>query len=281
MSERPAAPDAAQLIGAARTMIMKVGSSLLVDRERRQVRAAWLAALAEDVAALRETGKQVIVVSSGAVALGWHHLGIERPTTLDRKQAVAAIGQSLVMNAWRAAFEPHHVAVAQLLLTRDDTGSDRRRENARATLAMLLEMGALPIINENDSVATEELQYGDNDQLSALVAELAGADALLLLSDVDGLYDGDPAQPDARHIGHVPQVTAEIEALARQPLEGSVGTGGMASKLTAARLAGERGCGTILASGRPMHALARLQEGKERSTVIGVSCDNADAKASR
>ncbi|MXP08993.1 glutamate 5-kinase [Pseudoblastomonas halimionae] len=269
MSEEPVAPHAAQLIDAARTIVIKVGSSLLVDRDRRKVRAAWLAALAEDVAALRESDKRVIVVSSGAVALGWHHMGIDRPASLESKQAVAAIGQGLLMNAWRAAFDPHHVEVAQLLLTRGDTESDRRRANARATLAMLLEMGALPVINENDSVATEELQYGDNDQLSALVAELAGAEALLLLSDVDGLYDGDPAQPDAHHIGHVPQVTPEVEALARKPLEGSVGTGGMASKLSAAKLANERGCGTIIASGRPMHALASLRDRKVRATVIG------------
>lgn len=269
MDEGGAAATAAKMIGATRTIVIKVGSSLLVDRERRQVRAAWLAAVAEDVVALRESGKRAIVVSSGAVALGWHHMGIERPTTLDRKQAVAAVGQTLLMNAWRAAFEPHHVNVAQLLLTRGDSESDRRRENARATLAMLLDMGALPVINENDSVATEELQYGDNDQLSALVAELAGAEALLLLSDVDGLYDGDPTRLDARHIGHVPQVTPAIEALARRPLEDGVGTGGMASKLAAARLAGERGCGTIIASGRPLHALAKLQEGKARATVIG------------
>ena len=269
MSEASATAEAGRLIDTARTIVIKVGSSLLVDRERRQVRAAWLAALAEDVAALRDAGTLVIIVSSGAVALGWHHMGIERPASLEGKQAVAAVGQSLLMNAWRAAFEPHHVNVAQLLLTRGDTESETRRANARATLLMLLDMGALPVINENDSVATEELQYGDNDQLSALVAELAGADALLLLSDVDGLYDGDPAQPEARHIGHVPQVTAGIEALARKPVEGSVGTGGMASKLAAARIANERGCGTIIASGCPMHALANLQDQKARATVIG------------
>lgn len=260
---------AAARIGAARIIVLKIGSSLLIDVERRRHRAAWLAGLAEDVARLREDGTQVVIVSSGAVGLGWHHLGIERPQALERKQAAAAVGQSLLMNAWRAAFEPHAITVAQLLLTYGDMEADQRARNARATLATLLAMEALPIVNENDSVATEELRYGDNDRLSAQVAALVEADLLILLSDIDGLYDRHPGEDGAQHLAQVPAITPAIRAMAGGASEDGVGTGGMATKIAAAGIALERGCTTIIASGREPHPLAALQAGSARATVVG------------
>jgi len=254
-------------LGHARRIVIKVGSSLLIEREQRAPRDRWLAGLAQDIVGLRQRGAAVLVVSSGAVALGWRRLGMARSPQLDRRQAAAAVGQSLLMNAWAAAFAPHDVAVAQLLLTLDDSESPQRSANARATLAVLLDAGAVPIINENDSVATEELTLGDNDRLSARVAELAGADLLLLLSDVDGLYDRNPSAPGARHIPLVSQIDEVVVAMAGGPASDGVGTGGMATKLAAARHAGALGCASIIANGREAQPITRLLEG-ERATLL-------------
>lgn len=257
-----ASPDiVAHKIAQARTIVIKIGSSLMIDPDHRIPRSAWLATLALDLVKLRLAGASVIVVSSGAVALGWQRLGIERSAELDRRQAAAAVGQSLLMNAWAGAFAAHDVAVAQLLLTLGDSESPERSANARATLSVLLAAGAVPVVNENDSVATEELKLGDNDRLSARVAELAGADLLLLLSDVDGLYDGDPSKAGAHHVPHVAAITPEIEAMAGSATEGGVGTGGMATKLAAARHATGLGCTTIVASGRDDHPIEGLIDG--------------------
>lgn len=255
------------ILDSARRIVVKVGSSLMIDPQSRSPRAAWLDSLAQDIAGLRSRGADVIVVSSGAVALGWSRLGIERSSQLDRRQAAAAVGQSLLMNAWAQAFFAREVTVAQLLLTLDDSESPERSANARATLSVLLEAGAVPVVNENDSVATEELKLGDNDRLSARVAELAGADLLLLLSDVDGLYEGDPAIAGARHIPFVDTITPEIEAMAGGATAEGVGTGGMATKLAAARHSGSLGCTTIIASGREDHPIERLGNGA-RATVF-------------
>lgn len=260
-------PTAAQWLGSAGRIVVKIGSSLLIDPANRTPRAGWLAGLARDLVDLREAGATVIVVSSGAVALGWQRLGIPRSTQLDRRQAAAAIGQSLLMNAWAAAFAEHDVAVAQLLLTLQDSESPERSANAQATLAVLLEAGAVPVVNENDSVATEELKLGDNDRLSARVAELAGADLLLLLSDVDGLYDRDPREAAARHVGYVSSIDEGIVAMAGGTHADGVGTGGMATKIAAARHAGALGCRTIIASGREDHPIHRLAEGA-RATLF-------------
>ena len=201
--------------------MIKIGSSLLVDPDDRTPRTTWLASLARDIADMRTGGVRVIVVSSGAVALGWRQLGMQRSPQLDHRQAAAAVGQSLLMNAWAGAFAAQDIAVAQLLLTYDDSESAQRSANARATLAVLLEAGVLPVVNENDSVATEELKLGDNDRLSALVAELAGADLLLLLSDVDGLYDRAPDDPEARHIPFVSTIDDRIAAMAGGAAQGA------------------------------------------------------------
>lgn len=257
----------AAIIDASGTIVVKVGSSLLIDETSRAPRTAWLATLADDIAALRARGASVIVVSSGAVALGWPRLGIERSSQLDRRQAAAAVGQGLLMNAWAAAFASQGIAVGQLLLTLDDSESPERSANARATMAVLLGAGAVPVVNENDSVATEELKLGDNDRLSARVAELAGADLLVLLSDVDGLYDRDPSDPAARHIASVPEVDPSIVAMAGGAAREGVGTGGMATKLAAARHATARGCAVMIGSGRDAHPLEALRGGA-RATVF-------------
>src|SRR5436305_7979066 len=224
----------AALLSSARRLVVKVGSSLLIE-DAGGVRAPWLAGLADDVAALRTGGREVVIVSSGAVALGRRHLGLKPSARLDHKQAAAAAGQILLMQAWEAAFAPHGVPTAQLLLTFEDTEQRRRWLNARATIAVLLAQGALPVINENDSVATDELRDGDNDRLSARVAQMIRADLLLLLSDVDGLYSADPRRdPGARHIAYAASLTEELESFAGGAGAAGVGSGGMRTKLAAA-----------------------------------------------
>jgi glutamate 5-kinase len=261
------------LIAGARRVVVKVGSSLLIE-EAGGVRAGWLAGLATDIVALREGGTTVVAVSSGAVALGRRHLGLRASARLDHKQAAAAAGQTLLMQAWEAAFAPHKVPTAQLLLTFDDTEQRRRWLNARATLDVLLAQGALPVINENDSVATDELRYGDNDRLSARVAQMVRADLLILLSDVDGLYTADPARDSqAAHVAEVDEVDA-VEAMAG-PASG-IGSGGMRSKLAAARIAGGAGCATLIASGREDRPIDALSRGA-RATLVAARGSPAGA----
>ena len=208
----------------------------------------------------------MLLVSSGAVALGQGVLG--RPSRLDAKQAAAAIGQPLLMQAWQAAMSNAGIQTAQLLLTLDDTESRRRWLNARATLEVLLRRGALPVINENDTVATEELRYGDNDRLSARVAQMARCDLLILLSDVDGLYTADPAtNPDATHVPAIADLS-EARAWASSSSASGMGSGGMRTKLDAAWIAQQAGCATVIASGREAHPLRRLMTGEGRSTVV-------------
>ncbi|MEO6248467.1 MAG: glutamate 5-kinase [Sphingomicrobium sp.] len=266
----------AAALAAARRITVKVGSSLIVGKDDG-VRDEWLASIGADIAALHGQGKQVVLVSSGAVALGRTHLRLRKSGRLDHKQAAAAAGQALLMQAWERALAPHGIPTAQLLLTIDDTEQRRRSLNARATLEVLLAAGGLPVINENDSVATDELRYGDNDRLSARTAQLVKSDVLVLLSDVDGLYTADPSRnPGAAHIAFVPAITAEIEAHAGGAGSAGVGTGGMRTKLEAARIASGFGCATIIACGRDPHPLARLAEGA-RSTLIAPSGSPASA----
>jgi len=241
-------------IAKARRIVIKVGSALLVDAERSAVDAAWLAILADDISRLRSRGAEVLIVSSGAVALGRRRLGLplRGELELQEKQAAAAAGQSVLMRAWEEALASHGLHTAQVLLTRDDTEIRRRWLNARATVETLLPLKAIPVVNENDTVATEEIRYGDNDRLAARVAQMIGADLLILLSDIDGLYTSDPRHdPSAVHIPMVVTLTPEIEAMAggANALHG-VGTGGMASKLVAARIAHGAGCATLVTLGR-------------------------------
>ncbi len=243
-----------QVLTSARRLVVKVGSALLIDADSGAVDRAWLAGLAADLARLKTAGAGALIVSSGAVALGRRRLGLSarRKLTLAEKQASAAAGQSQLMRAWEEAFEPHRLSVAQVLLTRGDTEERRRWLNARSTVDTLLRLGVVPVVNENDTVATEEIRYGDNDRLAARVAQMIGADALVLLSDVDGLYTADPRRdPTARHLSVVSVITGEIEAMAGgSNAEAGVGTGGMASKLAAARIAQSAGCATLIAHGR-------------------------------
>jgi len=262
----------------ARRVVVKVGSALLVG-EGGAPDGHWLGAFAADVARLRGRGQQVLLVSSGAVALGRSRLALpRRALTLPEKQAAAAAGQSALMRAWEEAFEPHGLTCAQVLLTRDDTEVRRRWLNARATVETLLALGVVPIVNENDTVATEEIRYGDNDRLAARAAQMIGADALVLLSDIDGLYTADPRRdPAARHVPVVERLTPQIEAMAGGAnAEGGVGSGGMATKLAAARIASAAGCATVITLGRRPSPLAALEAG-ERSTIVEPSTTPAAA----
>ena len=254
--------EAARLIAAARTIVVKTGSSLVIAEDGGGVRPDWLAGLADDFADLIAEGKQVVLVSSGAVALGRLKLGLPRSARLDRKQAAAAAGQSMLMQAWDRALAPHGIPAAQLLLTFEDTERRRRWLNARATLRVLLGRRALPIVNENDSVATDELRYGDNDRLSARVAQMIRADLLILLSDVDGLYTADPGRDSrARRIERVDEIDDGIAALAGGAGAAGVGSGGMRTKIAAGRIASGAGCASLIASGRDAHPLCQLREG--------------------
>jgi glutamate 5-kinase len=249
-------------LAAARLVVIKVGSSLLAGQDR----GVWLAAFAGDAARLMARGQRLVIVSSGAVALGRTRLGLtRRALSLPEKQAAAAAGQSRLMRAWEEAFEPHSLSVAQVLLTPDDTEVRRRFLNARSTLETLLELGAVPVVNENDTVATEELRYGDNDRLAARVAQMVGADLLVLLSDVDGLYTADPARdPEARHVPMVDEITPEIEVMAGGA-SGGVGSGGMATKIAAARIAAAAGCATLVTLGRRPKPLTAIEQGEPAS----------------
>jgi len=262
-------------LGSARLIVVKAGSALLVDPLSGAADGAWLAAFAADLARLRVRGQKVLVVSSGAVALGRRRLGLRRRAlTLPETQAAAAAGQSLLMRAWEEALEPHGLAAAQVLLTPDDTEVRRRFLNARATLETLLDLGVTPVVNENDTVATEEIRYGDNDRLAARVAQMVGADLLVLLSDVDGLYTADPRRdPEAQHLAVVPVVTAAIEAMAGGANEGS---GGMATKIAAVKIAGAAGCSTLITLGRRPAPLAAVEAG-ERSTLFEAAATPAAA----
>jgi glutamate 5-kinase len=251
----------------ARRLVVKLGSALVAGEEGP--RTAWMASLARNVAALRREGQEVILVSSGAVALGRRALGLPRSRRLDTKQAAAAAGQPLLMQAWSEAFGPTGLVTAQLLLTAHDTEQRRAFLNARATIDALLKAGAVPIINENDSTATAELRVGDNDRLSARVAQLAGAELLVLLSDIDGLYSADPRRDlNARHIAEVQELTPDVLALAGDAAVDGMGTGGMRTKLEAARIAAAAGCATLIGSGEGERALAMLLSGEARGTLV-------------
>ena len=261
----------ARLIAESRRIVVKVGSSLLIDPSERGPREAWLSSLGQDIANLRAHGKHIVLVSSGAVALGRNYLGLKRSPRLDHKQAAAAAGQTLLMRAWEQALAAHAIPVAQLLLTYEDTERRRRWLNARATIEVLLAQGAVPVINENDSVATDELRYGDNDRLSARAAQMIRSDLLILLSDVDGLYTADPAgDPQASHLPYVSKVDAGIEAVAADAADAGLGSGGMRTKLSAARIASAAGCATLIASGREDHPLRRLADGA-RATIVAAT----------
>lgn len=253
----------------ASRVVIKVGSSLLVEKATGRLHRKWLISLLREIAHMRGRGQQVVLVSSGAIALGRRYLGL-RPEQrkLEEQQAAAAAGQVLLAHAYRELLGRHDIKVAQVLLTLEDTESRRRYLNARSTLQTLLDLGVVPVINENDTVATAEIRYGDNDRLGARVAEMVSADVLVLLSDVEGLYDADPSQkPDARLIPEVREITPEIEALAGAAAT-EFGSGGMVTKLIAARIALLAGCATVIASGKRLRPLAAIEAGKPSTWFI-------------
>jgi glutamate 5-kinase len=247
---------------AARRLVVKIGSALLVDEASRGIRRPWLEALSDDLAALRAGGSEIIVVSSGAIALGRHQLGLHRQSMrLEESQAAAATGQIQLAHAYQETLARHAIAVAQVLLTLEDTEERRRHLNARSTLGTLLRMGILPVINENDTVATSTIRVGDNDRLAARVAAMMNADVLVLLSDIDGLYTSDPRRhPEAEFVPLVPAITAEVLAMAGEAPPG-YSSGGMVTKLEAARIAVSGGCNMLIADGRRAHPLAAVIEG--------------------
>ncbi len=256
-----AALPTSSLSGAAR-LVLKIGSSLLVDKATGQLNRAWLESIADELARLQRRGQQVLVVSSGAIALGRPYLGLSRDQRrLEEAQAAAAAGQILLAHAYQELLATRGIRVAQVLLTLEDTESRRRYLNARNTLETLLRLNVIPVINENDTVATQEIRYGDNDRLGARVAEMTSADVLVLLSDVDGLYDSDPTQnPGARLIPEVRELTPEIEALAGASTT-EFGSGGMITKLVAARICMNAGCATVIASGKRLFPLQAIEDG--------------------
>jgi glutamate 5-kinase len=261
-SHAPGTPTPIPTLGTARLLVLKIGSALIVDPDAAAPRTAWLAGLAQDIAAARAAGTQIIVVSSGAISLARQALGLnQKKLRLEEKQAAAAVGQIRLAQAWTEALAAQNLIAAQLLLTFGDTEDRRRYLNARATLRTLLDLGCIPVINENDSVATSEIRYGDNDRLAARVAEMVQADQLVLFSDIDGLYTADPrSNPTATHIPIVTTLTPAIEAAAGEPPPG-YSSGGMRTKLAAARVATQAGCAMAIALGHRDHPLRALAEG--------------------
>lgn len=253
---------------AAKRMVIKVGSALLVDGKTGTFRHRWMEALCDDIVGLRAEGTDVIIVSSGAIALGRHLLKLEHATLrLADKQAAAAIGQIRLSQYWEASLARRELVMAQILLTLEDIENRRRFLNARGTLDVLLGVGAVPVINENDTVATGEIRFGDNDRLAAKVAHMTGADCLVLLSDIDGLYAQDPRKnPQAAFVAEVSALTPEILAMAGAA-PSKYSSGGMVTKLAAAKIATGSGCTMIIAQGRDSHPLQALLDGA-RHTIF-------------
>ncbi|MTH63488.1 glutamate 5-kinase [Paracoccus sp. DK608] len=256
-------PDLAR----AQRLVVKIGSALLVDAQG--LRAEWLRALCDDVAAARARGTDVVLVSSGAIALGRKVLDLPAgPLRVEQSQAAAAVGQIRLARAYEEALAPHGVKTAQLLLTLDDSTDRRRYLNSRATMQTLLALGTVPIVNENDTVATDEIRFGDNDRLAAQIAVTCGADQLLLLSDVDGLYTANPkTDPAARHLPVIQQITPDIEAMGGDPISG-LSKGGMKTKLMAARTAVAGGCAMAIAEGSVLNPLTAVASGSRVSWFL-------------
>jgi glutamate 5-kinase len=278
MSHPRLAPHRARL-GEARRLVVKIGSSVLASL-REGIDETRIEALCREVARLHAAGRQVILVSSGAVAAGAAQLGLSRrPSALPELQAAAAVGQGRLMACYAQSLAAHDLDVGQMLLTRDGLDERRRYLNARNTLSALLGLGVVPVINENDTVAVEEIQFGDNDQLSAMVAVMAEADALLILSDVDGLHERPPSEGESPVLEHVPAITPAIEALAGVSQNG-VGRGGMASKLLAAKRTTAAGILTVIAPGRRAGVLGDLARGDPLGTCFTARDDSVSAKKS-
>lgn len=250
-------------ISDSKRIVIKIGSALLVDKKSGQIRRGWLETLAEDIARLRARGQEVVVVSSGAIAVGRRHLKLSSGRLrLEESQAAAATGMVRLAHAYQEVLARHELTLAQVLITLDDSENRRRYINARNTLDTLLRLGAVPLINENDTVATDEIRFGDNDRLAARVAAMISADMLVILSHMDGLYDRDPtADSDAVHVPLIEgEISAEIEAMAGSG-KSADGTGGMITKLAAAKIALGAGTRMAIANGTQDHAIGRIEQG--------------------
>jgi glutamate 5-kinase len=256
-------------LDAAKIVVIKVGSAILVDQATSTINAKWLKGLAQDIAALKEEGCSCVVVSSGAIALGRRQLSSTGSRLkLEEKQAAAAIGQVQLASEWKSALGVHDLKTAQILLSPDDTEQRNRHLNARATLKTLLTQGIIPVVNENDTVATMEIRYGDNDRLAARVAQMVSADTLILLSDIDGLYTGDPRNnSDAVHIDEVCQIDDTLRAMAGPAHEGFA-SGGMVTKIEAARIATQAGCHMVICDGTALSPIAGMRDGARSTWFI-------------
>jgi len=270
---------AARRLTDAKRIVVKVGSALLVDAEKGRLNRQWLASFVADVARLRGRGQEVILVSSGAIALGRRHLKLNSgKLKLEESQAAAAVGQIRLAHAYKELLEVHDITVAQILLTLGDTEQRRRYLNARGTLNTLLAQGAIPVINENDTVATAEIRYGDNDRLAARVAQMTGADCVVLLSDIDGLYTANPAvDPKAQFIARVLEISPQIEAMAGG-VGSNMGSGGMQTKIAAAKIAVGAGCHLCISKGAYQHPLQRIEEGARCTWFVPSSTPLATRK---
>ncbi|HCX67348.1 MAG TPA: glutamate 5-kinase [Rhodobiaceae bacterium] len=245
----------------AQRVVVKIGSALLTDSETGKLNRTWLQALVADVARMRARGQEMMIVSSGAISLGRRALKLAPgKLKLEESQAAAAVGQIGLAHAFQEILSAYGFSCAQILLTLEDTEERRRYLNARSTIATLLKLGAVPVINENDTVATSEIRYGDNDRLAARVASMVSADCLVLLSDVDGLYTAPPQIPGAEHLAEVTEITPEIEAMAGDAAS-IYSRGGMKTKIAAARIATEGGAHMAIANGRALHPLKAIEDG--------------------
>ncbi len=257
----------AQCLQKSKRIVIKIGSALLVEEGR--LRRKWLEALAHDIARLKKNGADVILVSSGSIALGRGILNLPHSEmTLEKSQAAASVGQIRLARAYQEALEPFAITTSQILLTLEDTEDRKRYLNARATLNALLNLGVVPIVNENDTVATDEIRYGDNDRLAAQISVTTGADLLILLSDVDGIYTANPSiDPTAQHLPIIDKITPEIEAMAGDPVSG-LSKGGMKTKIMAAKIATTGGCAMLIAHGAALQPIKALFDGASSSLFL-------------
>ena len=254
----------ADLIQKSKRVVIKIGSALLIDKKKGKLNSKWLNSLAFDLNDLIKLNKEIIIVSSGSIALGQKQLKLQGNLTLDEKQAAAATGQITLAHAWKEVMGIHGLNIAQILLAPDDTETRRKHLNARATLLKLLELNVIPVINENDTVSTEEIKFGDNDRLAARVAQMCSADLLILLSDINGLYSSDPNKnTDSIFIDEINEITSEIENMAG-PTQTSISSGGMITKIEAAKISTTAGCNMIICDGRLNNPLKNLNQNNSK-----------------
>lgn len=251
-------------------IVIKIGTSSLTHAETGRLNLRKLEVLVREISDLCNQGKEVVLVSSGAIGVGSAALGMEgKPTELEKKQACAAVGQARLMMIYQKLFAEYNQTAAQILMTKNTMVNNLNRKNAKNTFRELLQLGAIPIVNENDSVSTYEIQFGDNDTLSAVVAALIGADLLILLSDIDGLFTDDPNQnPDARFIDVVESLDEHFLNMGKASTGSKVGTGGMATKLTAAEIATAAGTDMVIANGKDFHVIHKIIEGRNHGTLF-------------